>query len=104
MKTYLTELSPRELQTAVLVAQDMSDCEIARQMKISVQTVHSHIKAIYRHTHAASRMGIAFLVVREGLITMDALVAIDGSASGTAQDGLSVRMVRLTTSINRWGR
>jgi DNA-binding CsgD family transcriptional regulator len=70
------DLSPREKQVAVLLALDHSNREIAKKLGISVDTVNSHLAAIYRKTGAASRLGLAVLAIGSGLVTFEAVVQI----------------------------
>lgn len=55
----IIKLSPREHQTAHLVAQGLSDKEIARRLNISVTTVRTHLEHTFRKTGACNRTGLA---------------------------------------------
>ena len=48
-------LSPREEEILNLVAKGFINKEIAEQLKISSETVHSHLKSIYDKLHVRSR-------------------------------------------------
>ena len=58
------QLSPRELEVARLVAEDLADKEIAQILRISVRTVHGYLDRIAlkieAHTlHISRRRAIA---------------------------------------------
>ena len=49
------ELTPRELQVLRLVAQGLTDAQIAEQLVISYRTVNAHLTSIYRKINVSSR-------------------------------------------------
>jgi predicted ATPase/DNA-binding CsgD family transcriptional regulator len=49
------ELTARELDVLQLVAQGLSDAEIAERLVVSRRTVHSHLRSVYRKLHVSSR-------------------------------------------------
>ena len=49
------ELSERELTVLRLLASDLSEREIAAELYLSFNTVHSHVKSIYRKLGVSSR-------------------------------------------------
>jgi LuxR family maltose regulon positive regulatory protein len=49
------ELSERELTVLRLLAGDLSEREIAAELYLSFNTVHSHVKSIYRKLGVSSR-------------------------------------------------
>lgn len=71
------ELSPREAEVATLVADDLSDKEIAMVMRISPRTVHEYLDRIGRklrcdHSRRARRRVIRVWVQqRDRLLTFD---------------------------------
>lgn len=54
----LPGLTPREREVAALVADDLSDAEIAAAMQISRHTVRQHLKAVYRKVGVSTRVGL----------------------------------------------
>jgi DNA-binding CsgD family transcriptional regulator len=60
----LPELTPRELQVAARVADGATDAEIARDLGISVRTVHKHLEQIYRKLDVTNRGSLGALVHR----------------------------------------
>ena len=49
------DLSERELTVLRLLASDLSEREIAAELYLSFNTVHSHVKSIYRKLGVSSR-------------------------------------------------
>ncbi len=60
----LPELTAREQQVAVHVAEGATDREIARNLGISARTVHKHLGHIYRKLGLTNRAGLSALVHR----------------------------------------
>lgn len=50
-------LTSREIEVLRLVAYGMSDAQIAERLVISLRTVHSHLRSIYRKLEVGSRSG-----------------------------------------------
>ncbi|WP_337191982.1 helix-turn-helix transcriptional regulator [Streptomyces sp. HUCO-GS316] len=63
----LAELTARELEVAGLVAEGMSNQDIAARLHLSRRTVETHLSSIYRKTSVPSRSALAGLVTRLGL-------------------------------------
>jgi DNA-binding CsgD family transcriptional regulator len=61
----LDELTAREREVAVLVAEALSDAEIAERLYLSAHTVHQHLKTIYRKLGISSRVALTRLVLTE---------------------------------------
>jgi pimeloyl-ACP methyl ester carboxylesterase/DNA-binding CsgD family transcriptional regulator len=61
-------LTPREREILVLVAEGMSDAEIAERLVISRHTVHRHVANIRRKLDQPSRAAAAAAATRLGLI------------------------------------
>lgn len=61
-------LSAREVEVTQLVADGMSNEEIAGQLYLSPRTVQSHVASSMRKTTTRSRTELAVLAVREGLV------------------------------------
>lgn len=64
----LANLTPRELDVLMIVAQDASDKEIAGRLTISVPTVKSHIRSILSKLHVNTRREAARMVISRGLL------------------------------------
>ena len=62
------ELSMRELDTLKLIAQDLSNQEIADRLFISINTVKTHLKNIFLKLEADSRSGAAAKAKKKGLL------------------------------------
>ena len=60
-------LTPRELDVLKLVAQGLSNLEIAQRLVLSEHTVHRHLANILRKLHLPSRAAAAAWGVRTGL-------------------------------------
>jgi DNA-binding NarL/FixJ family response regulator len=64
----VTVLTPRELDVLTLVAQGLSNPEIARRLVLSEHTVHRHLANILRKLGLSSRAAAAAWGVRTGLV------------------------------------
>lgn len=58
-------LTRRERETAALVAQGLTDREIARRLCISPRTVHAHLRAAFAKTGSRSRVMLAVWTIAE---------------------------------------
>ena len=51
-------LTPRELEVLALVADGLTDADVAERLVVSLRTVHAHLRSIYRkldlHTRSAA--------------------------------------------------
>jgi NarL family two-component system response regulator LiaR len=72
-KTPLTSepLTEREMVILRLVAQGMSNGEIAEQLTIAEMTVRTHVSHILSKLHLASRTQAALYALKEGLASLD---------------------------------
>jgi predicted ATPase/DNA-binding CsgD family transcriptional regulator len=52
---YPADLSGREVEVLRLVASGLTDAEVARELVLSVRTVHTHLRTIYRKIGVGSR-------------------------------------------------
>jgi predicted ATPase/DNA-binding CsgD family transcriptional regulator len=64
----LTVLTPRELDVLRLVAQGLSNADIARRLVLSEHTVHRHLANILRKLNLSSRAAAAAWGARTGLV------------------------------------
>lgn len=63
-------LSERELDVLRLAARGLPNKEIARRLKLSIRTVHSHLANIFAKMHVGSRTEAVLLALREGIISL----------------------------------
>ena len=64
-------LTERELEILKLVAQGLSNQEIAEKLVISERTVRTHVSNILSKLHLANRTQAALYALREGFIDLD---------------------------------
>jgi NarL family two-component system response regulator LiaR len=64
-------LTAREVEVVRLVAQGMTNQEIAEQLVISERTVANHVANILGKLHLANRVQAALWALREGVVSMD---------------------------------
>jgi two-component system NarL family response regulator len=65
-------LSKREREVLILLAQGLSNKEIAQQLYLSVRTVEGHLVNIYGKLGLHSRTEAALYAVRQGWVTLEA--------------------------------
>jgi NarL family two-component system response regulator LiaR len=65
-------LTKREAEVLLLVAQGLSNQDIATKLYISDATVRSHVSSILSKLHLATRIQAALYALREGLVSLDA--------------------------------
>jgi NarL family two-component system response regulator LiaR len=64
-------LTAREVEILRLVAQGKSNKEIAGELVIAEETVHSHVSNILNKLHLASRTQAALYALKEGIASME---------------------------------
>jgi NarL family two-component system response regulator LiaR len=64
-------LTPREVEVLQMVAQGLSNQQIAERLVISETTVRTHVSNILGKLHLASRTQAALYALREGLASLD---------------------------------
>ena len=66
--TYPNGLTAREVEVLRLVAQGLTDAQVADQLVISPHTVNSHLKAIYGKIGVSSRSAATRYAVEQHLM------------------------------------
>jgi DNA-binding CsgD family transcriptional regulator len=66
-----TRLSPRELEVARLVAEDLTNAEIAERLIVSPRTVTTHLDNIYGRLGISSRAALVRYLADSGLLRVD---------------------------------
>jgi two-component system, NarL family, response regulator LiaR len=64
-------LTPREMEVLRLVARGRSNKEIAAELMIAQETVHTHVSNILSKLHLSSRTEAALYALREGLASLE---------------------------------
>jgi NarL family two-component system response regulator LiaR len=64
-------LTARELEILRLIAQGKSNKEIAEQLVIAEETVHTHVSNILNKLHLASRTQAALYALKEGIASVE---------------------------------
>jgi DNA-binding NarL/FixJ family response regulator len=59
-------LTEREMEVLSLVAQGLTNDQIAQQMHLSTRTVEAHLTHIYNKLNVSSRTEAALLAMRKG--------------------------------------
>lgn len=65
------ELTPREREVLILIAEGLSNAEIGEQLVISVKTVDRHRENIMRKLNMHSRIDLVKYAIKRGLIDLD---------------------------------
>lgn len=65
------ELTPREREVLILIAEGLTNAEIAEKLVISPKTVDSHRENIMRKLNMHSRIDLVKYAIRKGLIELD---------------------------------
>jgi ATP/maltotriose-dependent transcriptional regulator MalT len=60
-------LTSRELEVLRLVAAGLTDAQVAERLVLSLRTVHSHVRAVYRKLGVSSRSAATRYAIRHGL-------------------------------------
>jgi DNA-binding NarL/FixJ family response regulator len=66
--TYPAGLTDREVDVLRLVAQGLSDAQVAEQLVVSPRTVHSHLSSIYGKLGAKSRTAATRFAIDHNLV------------------------------------
>lgn len=64
----LTPLSEREIEVLKLIAQELNTNEIAQQLFVSVNTVETHRKNLFRKLGVKNALGLIKFAIRNGLV------------------------------------
>lgn len=62
-------LSLREIEIIQLIAQELSNQDIAEKLEISKRTVETHRKNIFKKTGVKSIVGLVILAVKNNLVS-----------------------------------
>ena len=65
------DLTPREREVLVHIAEGQSNAEIAQELVISVKTVDRHRENIMRKLNMHSRIDLVKYAIKRGLIDLD---------------------------------
>ena len=60
-------LTLREVEVLGLVATGLTDAQVAERLVVSVRTVHSHVRSIYRKLGVSSRSAATGYALRQGV-------------------------------------
>ncbi|MDH4104351.1 MAG: tetratricopeptide repeat protein [Thermoleophilia bacterium] len=60
-------LTTREVEVLALVAEGLTDAEVAERLVVSIRTVHAHLRSIYRKLDVRSRSAATRYVLEHGL-------------------------------------
>jgi DNA-binding NarL/FixJ family response regulator len=77
----VVDLTRREREVLELLVEGASGNEIAEELRISINTVRSHIQSLFAKLHVHSQLEAAALAVRVGLVDLSALRSPSPSAS-----------------------
>jgi NarL family two-component system response regulator LiaR len=66
-------LTEREVEVLRLVAQGLSNDDIAERLVVSARTVRTHVSHILDKLHLANRTQMALYAVREGIAKLDSI-------------------------------
>jgi NarL family two-component system response regulator LiaR len=64
------DLTPREVEVLKLIAEGLSNREIAQELTISEKTVKNHINNIFSKLHVFDRSQAMLYAIRQGLVTV----------------------------------
>ena len=60
-------LTTREVEVLALVAEGLTDAEVAERLVVSIRTVHAHLRSIYRKLDVRSRSAATRYALEHGL-------------------------------------
>jgi DNA-binding NarL/FixJ family response regulator len=80
----LDKLTPREREVLLLVAEGLSNAEVAQRLWISTATVKFHLTKMYEKLGVANRTGAVRWAQRHGLLTFDFEVTSRPQRPGSA--------------------
>jgi DNA-binding NarL/FixJ family response regulator len=66
--SHLNSLTAREVEVLRLVAQGLSDAQVAQTQIISPRTVNAHLRSIYSKLNISSRRGATLFALEQHLI------------------------------------
>ena len=66
--TFSSELTAREVEVLRLLAQGMTNPQIAKRLILSSHTVHAHVRSIYTKLDVSSRSGVTRYAIEQHLL------------------------------------
>ena len=63
-------LTAQEQRIVAMVADGLTNKEIARRLNLSIRTVHSHLANTFMKMHVGSRTEAVLLALRQGMISL----------------------------------
>jgi DNA-binding CsgD family transcriptional regulator len=94
-------LSDREMEILRLVAQGLSNREVARELFISHNTVKVHLRNIYSKLEVSSRTEATMVAVRQGWVAVGT-EASEEAAEGAASEGLAGDRATILEPVAAW--
>ncbi len=85
----IQQLSEREREILSLVANGLSNQQIAHRLGISVNTVKVHLRNVFSKIGAASRTEASMYAVRTGIVTVDRAAPADAAMASVAAPPLA---------------
>ena len=80
-------LTMREVDVLALVAQGLTDAEVAERLVVSIRTVHAHLRSIYRKLDVRTRSAATRYAVEHDLVRRERAEAVaERSSSVTSAD------------------
>jgi DNA-binding NarL/FixJ family response regulator len=61
-------LTAREVEVLALVAEGLTDADVAERLVVSIRTVHAHLRSIYRKLDVRTRSAATRYAVEHGLM------------------------------------
>ncbi len=108
---YGEPLSDRELEIVALVAEGLTNREIAQRVYLSPNTVKVHLRNVFVKTGVASRTELSILAVREGWIVVpeaeqeSAPLEVEVAAGGEpASEEVATAVVDTPSLLPKWSR
>jgi DNA-binding NarL/FixJ family response regulator len=82
----LSQLTRREREVLVALADGLSDKEIGERLAVSPETIRSHMVSIFAKLNVESRLQALLFAMRHGAISLDQLITGSAETSNAASD------------------